>query len=66
MMSAFFHFQHTLDRLFNNCIKLYWYYVSSACEVFWDLGISQSEIPIPHYCTGFSDILVVFSDSINF
>ena len=21
MMSAFFHFQHTLNRLFNNCIK---------------------------------------------
>ena len=25
MISAFFHFQHTLNRLFNNCIKLYWY-----------------------------------------
>ena len=25
MMSAFFHFQHTSDRLFNNCIKLCWY-----------------------------------------
>ena len=25
MMSAFFHFQHTLNRLFNNCIKSYWY-----------------------------------------
>ena len=25
IMSAFFHFQHTLNRLFNNCIKLYWY-----------------------------------------
>ena len=24
-MSAFFHFQQTLYRLFNNCIKLYWY-----------------------------------------
>ena len=23
MMSAFFHFQHTSNRLFNNCIKLY-------------------------------------------
>ena len=22
MMSAFFHFQHTLNRLFNNCIKV--------------------------------------------
>ena len=25
MMSAFFHFQHNLNRLLNNCIKLYWY-----------------------------------------
>ena len=24
MMSAFFHFQPTLNRLFNNCIRLYW------------------------------------------
>ena len=24
MMSVFFHFKHTLYRLFNNCIKLYW------------------------------------------
>ena len=23
MMSTFFHFQHTLNRLFNNCIKFY-------------------------------------------
>ena len=23
MMSAFFHFQHTSNRLFNNCIKSY-------------------------------------------
>ena len=24
MMSRFFHFQYTLNRLFNNCIKSYW------------------------------------------
>ena len=24
MMSEFFHFQHILNRLFDNCIKLYW------------------------------------------
>ena len=30
MMSAFFHFQHTLNRLFNNCIKFYWYGISSS------------------------------------
>ena len=29
-MSVFFHFQHTLKRLFNNCIKLYWYLISSS------------------------------------
>ena len=27
-MSAFLHFQHTLNRLFNNFIKLYCYYIS--------------------------------------
>ena len=30
MMSAFFHFQHTLNRLFKNCMKLYWYWTSSS------------------------------------
>ena len=25
MMSAFFHYQHTVNRLFDNYIKLYWY-----------------------------------------
>ena len=30
MMSAYFHFQHTLNRLFNNYIKLYWYNISSS------------------------------------
>ena len=25
MLSAFFHFEATLNKLFNNCIKLYWY-----------------------------------------
>ena len=33
MMSVFFHFQHTLDRLFNNCIKLYWYKISSSWKM---------------------------------
>ena len=28
MMPAFFHFQHTLDRLFNNCINFYWNSIS--------------------------------------
>ena len=28
MMSAFSHFWHTLNRLFNNCIKLYWNWIS--------------------------------------
>ena len=26
----FFYFQHTLNKLFNNCIKLHWYYISSS------------------------------------
>ena len=30
MMSALFYFQPTLNRLFNNCIKLYWYKISSS------------------------------------
>ena len=30
MMSWFFNFQHTLNRLFNNYINLYWYYISSS------------------------------------
>ena len=30
MMSLFFHFQHTLNRLFSNCIKLYWYQISPS------------------------------------
>ena len=25
MVSAYLHFQNTWNRLFNNCIKLYWY-----------------------------------------
>ena len=28
MMSAIFHFQHTLNIFFNNCIELYWYSIS--------------------------------------
>ena len=34
MMSSFFHFQHTLNRLLNNCIKLYWCYISFSCNKF--------------------------------
>ena len=30
MISAFFYFQPTLNRLFNNCIKLCWYSVSCS------------------------------------
>ena len=33
IMSAFFHFQHTLNRCFNNWIKLYWYYISSSWNI---------------------------------
>ena len=34
MMSAFFfHFQHTLNRLFNNCITLHLYYNSSSLNM---------------------------------
>ena len=30
MMSAFFHFQYTLNRSFNNYIKLHWNEISSS------------------------------------
>ena len=30
MMTAFFHFQHTLNRWFSNGIKLYWCQISSS------------------------------------
>ena len=30
MMSAFFYFQTAINSLFNNCIKLYWCYISSS------------------------------------
>ena len=46
MMSAFFHFQHTLNRLFNNCIRLYWYYISSP----WNMkgeGSNWPPLPFP-------------------
>ena len=52
MMSAynrwcqhFFHFQHTLNRFFNNCIKLCWYYISSS----WNMkeGGGKIEIDLP-------------------
>ena len=42
MMSLFFHFQHTLNRLFKNYIKLYWHYISSS----WNMkGGLTSKIP---------------------
>ena len=38
MMSAFFHFQRTLNRLFNNCITFYWSWISSS----WNMkGVSN-------------------------
>ena len=43
MMSAFFHFQHTLNGLFNNCIKLYWYQISSS----WNMNGVQIDLPPP-------------------
>ena len=33
MMSPFFYFQATLNRLFNNCVKLHWYQISSYCNM---------------------------------
>ena len=33
IMSPFFHFQHTLNRLFNICMELYWYYISSSWNI---------------------------------
>ena len=41
MVSAFFHFQHTLNRLFNNCLKLYWCYISSS----WNMKGGQIDRP---------------------
>ena len=38
MMSTFFHFQHTSNKLFNNCIKLYYYYTSSSWNMKWGGG----------------------------
>ena len=38
MMSAFFHFRRTLNRLFNNCITFYWSWISSS----WNMkGVSN-------------------------
>ena len=42
IMSAFFHFQHALNRFFNNFIKLYWYWISFS----WNLkGVSLALLP---------------------
>ena len=47
MMSAFFHFQHTLNRLFNNCIKFYWSWISSS----WNMkGGGQIDVSIVKAC----------------
>ena len=46
MMSEFFHFQHTLNRLFNSCIKSYWYYISSSWNMKWVSNWSlQKKLP---------------------
>ena len=42
-MSVFVHFQHTLNRLFNNSIKLYWYYISFP----WDMKGGSNWSPPP-------------------
>ena len=33
MMSAFFSFQHTSEKLFYNCIELYWYQINSSWNI---------------------------------
>ena len=43
MMAAFFHFQHTLNRFFNSCIKFYWIWISSS----WNMKGGQIEPPLP-------------------
>ena len=43
MMSVFFYHQPTLNGLFNNCIKLYWYWISSS----WNMEGGQTELPPP-------------------
>ena len=40
MMSVFFHLQHTLNRLFNNCLKLHWYQISSS----WNTQIEKTTL----------------------
>ena len=40
-MSGFLHFQHSSSRMFNNCIKLYWHYISSS----WNLKGGQIDTP---------------------
>ena len=41
MMSAFCHIQHTLSRLFNNCINLYWHKISSS----WNMRSNGVKLP---------------------
>ena len=49
MVSAFFHFQQTSNRLFNDCIKLYWYF-RYLLEISWDFFLKhergQFELPL--------------------
>ena len=44
MSSFFFYFQHTLNRLFDNCVKLYWYYISSSWNILEVLRVSTIKI----------------------
>ena len=43
-MSAFFNFEHTLNRLFNNCIKLCWYQISSSGNM---KQVGELNLPTP-------------------
>ena len=38
MMSAFIYSQSTLNRLFNNCTELYWYWIRSTWNIKGGLG----------------------------
>ena len=43
LMSACFYFLPTLNRLLNNCVKLYWYYINSS----WNMKVSNWPHPQP-------------------
>ena len=38
----FFYLQPNLNRLFNNCVKLYWYWISSSSNI---KGVGQFDLP---------------------